>query len=146
MKSKLFVVYTGAMLACCVLISSAAHAQQSAPIEEVKGLVLDRAVFDASQVGKPIEVTKAEVALKLFGVDGSKALLRKVDLKSQRVLVFAWKGSGQDALSYAVAESAPEQVFFSYKPGFTRDLREHARIFVLRSDVKWSIASKDDKR
>ena len=38
-----------------------------------------------------------------------------------------------------IAESYPEQVFFTYKPGRTRDLRPHVYVFALRSNVKWSV-------
>jgi hypothetical protein len=54
------------------------------------------------------------------------------------VLVFAWKGSGQDKIEYTVAESYPEQIQFVYQRGRTRDLRTHFKIFVLRANVKWS--------
>jgi hypothetical protein len=52
--------------------------------------------------------------------------------------VFAWKGSGRDQLSYAVAESFPEQIFFSLKAGETDDLRSHTKLFAVRKNVRWS--------
>ena len=68
-----------------------------------------------------------------------KNLKKKVDFSKQTVLLFAWRGSGQDRIEYTVAESFPEQVHFSYRPGRTRDLRSHAKVYVLRSNVKWSM-------
>ena len=68
-------------------------------------------------------------------------LRKQVDFAKQFVLLFAWRGSGQDRLDAAVAESYPEQIFFSYAPGRTRDLQEHVRVFALRSNVKWSVKS-----
>jgi hypothetical protein len=53
------------------------------------------------------------------------------------VLVFAWRGSGQDKLEVDVMESYPEQLRFVYTPGRTRDLRPHVAVFVVRSDVSY---------
>jgi hypothetical protein len=38
-----------------------------------------------------------------------------------------------------VKESFPEQIMFSYKPGRTRDLRPHLKVYVLQSNVKWAV-------
>jgi hypothetical protein len=88
---------------------------------------------------KPQVIRSDEDAAKHFDKEGLAALGKKVDLKKQIVLIFAWKGSGQDRLSYTVAESFPEQIAFSLKPGATDDLREHVHVFALRSNVKWGV-------
>ena len=44
---------------------------------------------------------------------------------------------GRNELSHVVAESFPEQIFFSFKAGRTRDLRSHIHIYALRSNVTW---------
>ena len=84
---------------------------------------------------KPTVLRSADDAAKHFDEDA----LKKMDFKKQIVLIFAWQGSGQDKLSYTVAESFPEQITFSRKPGLTRDLRQHVQVFALRSNVKWSV-------
>ena len=53
--------------------------------------------------------------------------------------MFAWQGSGGDKLDVAIAESFPEQIFFSLKPGVTDDLKSHLHVYALRSNVRWSI-------
>ena len=63
--------------------------------------------------------------------------MAQVDFEKQLVLLFAWRGSGQDQLEYTVAESYPEQVTFRYVPGRTRDLRPHVSIYALRKNVTW---------
>lgn len=78
-------------------------------------------------------------AAEHFGEQELAKLVKQVDIAQQFVLVFAWRGSGQDWLEHAVAESFPEQIFFTYKPGRTRDPRPHVRVYVLRSNVKWSV-------
>ena len=71
--------------------------------------------------------------------DALAALKKQVDFDEQFVLLFAWRGSGQDKLTYVVAESFPEQITFRIEPGRTRDLRPHVHIYALRSNVKWSV-------
>jgi hypothetical protein len=62
---------------------------------------------------------------------------KKVDFTRQVVLAFAWRGSGRDKLTSTIAESFPEQIFFKFRPGRTRDLRSHIHIYALRSNVTW---------
>jgi hypothetical protein len=88
---------------------------------------------------KPLVIRGQEEASKVFDNDALEAIMKKVDLKKQFVIVFAWRGSGGDKLDYTVAESFPEQITFSHKAGFTDDLRSHIHVFALRNNVKWSI-------
>ena len=110
------------------------------PILELKGLMTKPAVFTAAKRGKPIEVRSTDDAKPLFTTKALNTLGERVDFDQQIVLVFAWRGSGQDRLKYDVAESFPEQVTFRLIPGRTRDLRPHVHVFALRSNVQWSVA------
>ena len=109
------------------------------PLREVGGLTPRPAVFDAASRTAPIVLRSADEAVRHFAAADAAALAKQVDFARQFVLVFAWRGSGQDRLDAAVAESYPEQVFFTHRPGRTRDLREHVRIFALRRNVAWSV-------
>jgi len=86
----------------------------------------------------PTKITSAKEAAEAFDEATLKKISKSVDFKKQIILLFAWRGSGQDKLSYIVAESLPEQITFTLTYGRTRDLRSHVRVFALRSDVKWS--------
>jgi hypothetical protein len=112
------------------------------PIDEIRGLRPEPAVFKAAQRGKPIELRSGEEAQKFFTGDALESLKKQVDFAQQFVLIFAWRGSGQDKLKYDVAESYPEQVTFRVIPGRTRDLRPHVHVFSLRSNVRWSVAGR----
>ena len=46
-----------------------------------------------------------------------RALEEVMKNDKQIVLVFAWRGSGQDRLTYNVLESFPEQIAFKFTPG-----------------------------
>jgi len=107
------------------------------PIQAIKGVTPKPSIFRAATRNKPLSIRSEEDAAAHFPQTALATLKKQVDFTQQTVLVFAWRGSGQDRLTYAVAESFPEQVFFKFRPGRTRDLRPHMRIFALRSNVKW---------
>ena len=95
---------------------------------------------------KPVVVKSEKEAAELFSDEALAQLLKKVDFNKQVALVFAWQGSGQDRLGYAVADAPanepvvrPEHVVFSFEPGRTRDLRSHAQVYALRNDARWSV-------
>lgn len=118
-------------------VSAAEPDPKIPPIQIVKAAKPDASVFKAANRQKPLVIESQKAAAEHFSEDALTALVKQVDFEQQVVLVFAWRGSGQDRLSFEVAESYPEQVFFRYKPGRTRDLRPHLYVFALRSNVKW---------
>jgi len=109
------------------------------PITKIEGVQPKPAAFKPGGAKKPLMIKSGEDAAKHFDAENLAALKKKVDFSKQTVLLFAWRGSGQDRIEYTVLESFPEQIHFSYHPGRTRDLRSHAKVFVLRSNVKWSM-------
>ena len=124
-----------AMAAAC-MITGMLSAQE--PIVPIK-VMPESGIFKNSNFNKPIVVKSKEEAAKHFGKKAVASLVKAVDFKKQFVLIFAWRGSGGDQLNYTVAESFPEQITFSRQFGRTRDLRPHAKVFALRSNVKWSV-------
>ena len=98
--------------------------------------------IEFSRWNTPVELRSLEDAKKHFEGDALDQLKAKVDFGNHILLVFAWRGSGQDKLDYVVMESFPEQIAFSRRPGRTRDLRPHVHVFALRSNVKWRAGGK----
>lgn len=139
MSRGLFVKPLVVPLFVTMLLVNAAQAEILPPIFNVKGVSPNRKAFDDAKRTTPIEIRSKDDAAKYFEPGDLKTLLAKVDFKKQFVLVFAWRGSGGDRLSYSVAESFPEQIFFAIQPGRTRDLRSHTAVYALRSNVKWSV-------
>jgi hypothetical protein len=122
-----------------VVTSSPSGEAQVPPIKQLEKVAPKRTVFEGSSWKKPLVLKSEKEAGEHFDADELAKLAKQVDFAKQIVLLFAWRGSGQDKLDAAVAESYPEQIFFSYAPGRTRDLREHVRIYALRSNVRWSV-------
>ena len=98
--------------------------------------------IEFSRWNTPVELRSLEDAKKHFEGDALDQLKAKVDFGNHTLLVFAWRGSGQDKLDYVVMESFPEQIAFSRRPGRTRDLRPHVHVFALRSNAKWRAGGK----
>jgi hypothetical protein len=127
------------LIASLVLpLLSALVAWAQPAITEIEGAKPNRSVFKDASLRAPLEIRSAEEAARHFGEDALAALKKQVDFEKQLVLIFAWRGSGQDRLTYAILDSNPEQVRFSYRPGRTRDLRPHLYLYALRTNVRWS--------
>lgn len=109
------------------------------PITRIEKVTPEPSVFKTSGRKKPLVLHSEKDAAEHFSEGELAKLAKQVDFGQQFVLLFAWRGSGQDRLRYAVAESYPEQVFLTYKAGRTRDLRPHVYVYALRSNVKWSV-------
>jgi hypothetical protein len=109
------------------------------PIQKLTGIRPNATVFGASGRKKPLVITSLDAAAAHFAKAELAKLKATVDFAQQTLLVFAWRGSGQDRLTHSVAESYPEQVLFRYRPGRTRDLRPHVHLYALRSNVRWSV-------
>ena len=126
-----------------LLVAVAAFAAEPGPklppIKAIRDPKPSAAVFKAASWKKPLVIDSAEAAAEYYGEKALAELKAKVDFKRQTLLIFAWRGSGRDRLTYAVAESYPKQVFFTFRRGRTKDLRRHLHVFALRSNVKWRV-------
>ncbi|MEC7565182.1 MAG: hypothetical protein VX738_05815 [Planctomycetota bacterium] len=107
------------------------------PIQELADIKAKDQIWKVTKRGVPITLRNKSEAAKYFAEPQLKLLLKKVDFQEQVLLVFAWRGSGQDKMTYTVAESFPEQITFKILPGRTRDLRPHLKIYALRKNVKF---------
>ena len=123
-------------------VTCASANQGLPPIQKLKGAKPQPSVFKAASQKKPLVIRSQEDAAKHFSEQELAKLTKQVDFGKQVILVFAWRGSGQDRLEFNILESFPEQVVFQYKPGRTRDLRPHVYVYALRSNVKWRIGGK----
>ncbi|MBM3983956.1 MAG: DUF4443 domain-containing protein [Planctomycetes bacterium] len=68
--------------------------------------------------------------------DAADAVKKLVNFEKEKLVVFAWQGSGGDKLS-AVAKTVDGKttVTFLRTLGFTRDLRQHLKVYVVPKDA-----------
>jgi hypothetical protein len=86
---------------------------------------------------KPVEIKSAEELAKAkeFADDaGRDAAKKQVDFAKEKLVVFAWAGSGQDKLTPNLAADG-KKVVFTYKAGATDDFARHGHVFVVPRDA-----------
>ena len=136
-----------AVLTACVLALAALPAsggeKDKLPVREVdlKGIDLGDAKGDPH---KPAVITSAEDLAKAIPSEEAQAKIKKdVDFAKEKVLYFAWSGSGGDSLSFQVdkGEKGPV-VTFMYKRGLTRDVRGHHALYAMPRDATWAMGKK----
>jgi len=90
---------------------------------------------------KPAKATTKAELEKLLDKDSAETVGKKVDFKKEYVLVFAWAGSGQDKLAMKVETTKKgDEAVFSYKPGRTRDLRRHLKVYALPTKTTYKVS------
>ncbi len=108
-----------------------------APVMEIDGVPVKDSAYDLGNRDKPVAIKNREEAAQYIDADALDKLDKQIDFQNQVLLLFAWRGSGQDKLEVMVMESYPEQLDFNYQPGRTRDLRQHAKLYAVRANVSY---------
>ena len=89
---------------------------------------------------EPVVVTTEKELDKAIADETTRTRIAKlVDFKTQKLLIFAWQGSGQDKLSVATLESEPVQLAFTVERGRTKDLRSHLKLYAIGSTLKYTV-------
>lgn len=89
----------------------------------------------------PIEITSADELAKAFtDKDAVAAIQKDVDFAKQKLVSFAWAGSGMDRIRAVIVEvKGVKEVAFLFRAGRTKDLRGHVHLFVVDRSVKWRV-------
>jgi hypothetical protein len=94
------------------------------------------------KMGKATEPTAIASAddLAKNAVVGTAAeeIKKQIDFEKQKLLVFAWSGSGGDRITASIGADSDGKsiVFAEYLPGKTRDLRQHVKLYAVPKDLK----------
>jgi hypothetical protein len=119
---------------CLVLPASALAA------DEIKEIKLDNfkpTGRPMTQATMPTEIKTAEELAKTFPYDDVQAAIKKeVNFDKQKLVFFAWAGSGQDKIA---GQMAKDEAVFIYVRGLTRDLRSHYHLFPVPKDAKVTV-------
>ena len=91
-------------------------------------------------IDKPRTLKTSDELEEAFGKEKAGELLNRIDLEKKQLVIFRWAGSGQDELfANLEGEDDAEQLVFGYRRGMTRDLRQHARYYVVERGQEWKI-------
>ena len=122
-----------------MMLNSQVHARCFPPITRIDAIAVQAQVFEAASPRHPVVIRSVQEAAFYFPAPDLARLSGEVDFSRQVILLFAWRGSGQDRLEYQEEASPRRSVAFSYRPGMTRDLITHHQVLVLRKDQTWSV-------
>jgi hypothetical protein len=87
----------------------------------------------------PTKITTQEELAKNIPHKATRdAVLKKVDLKKEYLLLFAWSGSGTDELSFTASQDGSE-VTFTHARGGRKDLRYHVKLYALPKKAKYKL-------
>lgn len=97
-----------------------------------------------NKVTEPLVITDAETLAKEIPEEESlNAIKKEVNFQKEKVIFFAWSGSGQDKLVFDKLEKGDKgsEAVFKYTAGFTRDLRSHFHLFIVPKDATHKVAN-----
>lgn len=97
-------------------------------------------LFDRTSGFLPIEIKSAQEITKYFS-EQQRSGLGPIDFDQEYLLVFSWGGSGGDRLEYLGSGLEDRKVTFLKRPGVTKDLRSHTKVYRIDADVEWELAT-----
>jgi hypothetical protein len=133
----------GVFCAAAVLLAVPAFADDKPAVRalDLKGVTVVQPK-DFGGPPKPVEIKTAEELAKsaAFADDASRdAVKKQMDFSKEKLVVFAWSGSGQDRIAGELDKDG-KAATFAYTAGFTDDLRRHALVFTVPKDAAVKVA------
>lgn len=115
------------------LFAATALAAEKPAVREIPTKELKVTFPEMGKAGEPTVIETAEdLAKSPVLKDSAEALAKLVDFKTEKLVLFAWAGSGQDKLSLTGKEADKKVVLaVEYLPGKTRDLRQHLKLYAV---------------
>lgn len=93
---------------------------------------------------KPTEIKSADelAKAKVFADDASRDAVKKhVDFAKEKLVVFAWSGSGGDKLTpELVTDGKTVTATFKYQGGLTDDFRRHGQVFAVPKEAEVKVS------
>ncbi len=124
--------FFAAFLACSFLATTAARGDD---VKEIAIKAFKAKLPAMPSADKPTEIKSVEELEKIFPAkDDADALKKEVDFAKQKLMLFAWSGSGGDTI---FSSADKDEVTFLLRRGLTRDLRAHQQLFAIPKDAKF---------
>lgn len=131
------------MRVCAILglfaLASVCSAEDAKPLTPLELKDIATVQPKEGDVLKPTEIKSAEELAKspLFGAGAAEKVGKLVNFEKEKLVVFAWSGSGRDTVGGAVlVKDKKPTAQFQYTPGLTRDLRPHFKAFAVPKDAE----------
>ncbi len=119
-------------VAALMLASSFAAGDDKAAVKEISTKELKLVFPKRGKATAPAEIKSADDLAKNESLKGAAdAINKQVNFDKEKVVFFAWAGSGQDRIT----PDATAPGTFTYTRGRTRDLRRHLHLFIVPKDA-----------
>jgi hypothetical protein len=105
-------------------------------MRELGGLEAKPTAFQSGRPLQPKVIRSEKEAGEYLTEEATAEVKKRVDFSKESVLLFAWRGSGQDHLKIATVDL---RTTFSLEAGRTKDLREHVKVLVLGKNAPWGV-------
>ncbi|VTR90857.1 unnamed protein product [Gemmata massiliana] len=127
-----------AILAALFLAAPVLAAEEKSVVKEIPTKDLKVKVPDGGKATEPAEIKSAEdLAKSPVLKDAADDVKKAVDFSKEKLLVFAWAGSGGDKVALAgETKDGKTALTLTYTRGLTRDLRQHVKLFVVPKDAE----------
>ncbi|MFO0823197.1 MAG: hypothetical protein U0792_08760 [Gemmataceae bacterium] len=125
-------------IALVLCLGTLAIAEEKSVVREIPTKDLKLGAPERGRATEPTTIASAEdLAKSPLLKDAAEAIGKQVDFKAEKLLVFAWAGSGQDKITLTAKEKDGKKVLtLEYTPGLTRDLRRHVKLFAVPKDIE----------
>lgn len=126
-----------AILAAVFLAAPALAADDKPVVKEIPTKDLKVKPPRGGKATEPTVITSADELAKCPVCGGeAEAIGKQVDFDKEKLLVFAWSGSGQDKVAVTgETKDGKTTVTPTFTAGRTRDFRPHVKLFVVPKDA-----------
>ncbi|MBP3958159.1 hypothetical protein J8F10_23160 [Gemmata sp. G18] len=131
-----------AILATLFLAAPVLAAEEKSVVKEIPTKDLKVKVPDGGKASEPTEIKTADdLAKSPVLKDAADDVKKSVDFSKEKLLVFAWAGSGGDKVALTGdTKDGKTALAVTYTRGLTRDLRQHVKLFVVPKDAEVKVA------
>lgn len=127
-----------AILAAVFLAAPLNAADDKSVVKELDTKELKVTPVRGGMAAEPTVIKSAEeLAKDPVLKDAADDIKKSVDFTKEKLLVFAWSGSGQDKVTVTgETKDGKTALTVEYTRGFTRDLRSHVKLFIVPSGAE----------
>ena len=136
------------MRACAMLVavfvgSLAVVADEKPAVKEIDTKDMKLAFPRGGKQDTPTTITSAEdLAKNAVTKDAADDIKKKIDFAKEKLVVFAWGGSGGDKIAADLKTADKKSTAeFSLTRGLTRDFRMHIHLYVVPKDAEVKVVA-----
>ena len=126
------------------LLAAPVMAEDNPVVKEIPTKELKLTFPENGKPTEPTELKSAEELTKSPVLAGAAdAIKKQVDFTTEKLVLFAWGGSGGDKLAASLKGKGKDTVAqFVLTRGLTRDFRQHFHLYVVPKDAKVTVRDK----